>query len=175
MEFPLENGAASHHYITLGQWLVIIQMQFVLAVGSIKILLEYSAQYVICELNFNSKVLAHLAYHVCLIPYFASFVWLAVLCISVCQSFLTCVCLIFHLRNKKQYDLTELYLLLPCPIMDFPFRYIHRSSYDLSQRAWIPLNMSLHSLFPPPLLLLLPLLLAFLEYLLLSDLMKEFN
>lgn len=43
MEFPVENGAASPPHIILVQWLVIIQMQFVLAVDSINILFEHTA------------------------------------------------------------------------------------------------------------------------------------
>lgn len=54
---------------------------------------------------------------------------------------------------------------------------ILRSSSDLSQRAWIPLNMLVHSdlFLHPSLLPALPLFLSLLEYLFLSDLMKEFN
>ncbi len=112
MEFPVENGAASPPHIILVQWLVIIQMQFVLAVDSINILFEQTAQNINCKFHFNSggaflnespecKIIRPNTYHVCLILSFASPVWLAVLCIFLCHICLTCFCLIFHLRNKK--------------------------------------------------------------------------
>lgn len=118
MEFPVENGAASPHYIILVQWLVIIQMQFVLAVDSINILLEHSAQNTNCVFHFNSKVYTVEVWSV----YCASLVWLALMYFS-CHIFPRCFCLIFHLRNKERNDLTELLPLLRCPIMDFPSRY----------------------------------------------------
>lgn len=53
MEFPVENGAASF-YIILAQWLIIIRMQFVLAVDFINILLEHTAWNINCEVHINS-------------------------------------------------------------------------------------------------------------------------
>ena len=49
----MENGTASPHYIILVQWLVIIQMQFVLAVDSINILLEHAGWNINDELHFS--------------------------------------------------------------------------------------------------------------------------
>lgn len=43
MEFPVENGAASPRDMLLAQWLIIVQMQFVLAVDSTSMLLDHDA------------------------------------------------------------------------------------------------------------------------------------
>lgn len=122
-------------------------------------------------------------YHGGLILYFPLLVWLAALCFSLRHICLTCFRLTFHLRNKKKSnDLTELYLCYRALLWIFPLDILGSSS-DLSQRAWIPLNMFLRSdLFLPPSIppslfpsYPSPHLPSFLEYLLRSDLMKEFN
>lgn len=97
-------------------------------------LLEHSAQNINCEFHFNSKVHTVEVHFWMKVP--SVYAWLVScvsdtsLCLSVlascvmhCHIFLRCLCLIFHLRNKKHNDLTLLYLLLRCPFMDFPCRY----------------------------------------------------
>lgn len=65
--------------------------------------------------------------------------------------YLTCFCLIFHLRNKKNIMIWLSSTFVTVPYYGFFPPDILRSSSDLSQRAWIPLNMFLHSdLFLPP-------------------------
>lgn len=157
MEFPVENGAASPHYIVLVQLLVIIQMQFVLAVVISTV-----------EVHFWMK-LSGLTRITCLILYY------------VCNAFLSasCFCLIFHLRIKKTSWFDWALPLLPCPLMDFPSRYpqviIWSQSAGLDSAQYVHTLWSLPPSLRPSLLQALPLLLSLLEYLLLSDLMKEFN
>lgn len=137
-----------------------------------------------CISEWECKIMRANSYHGGLILYFPPLVWLAALCFSLCHICLTCFHLTFHLRNikKKRNDLTELYLCYHALLWIFPLDILGSSS-DLSQWAWIPLNMFLRSdLFLPPSIppslfpsYPSPRLPSFLEYLLRSDLMKEFN